>query len=194
MKYDKPKIVLYNLKGYNEINTKENDSFVVKEIISLEKTIKDNGYEIVPCSYRWPRDLYVKYDILIPRYKFNELGEGGLIVQGKDFVLISSKVKKKLYDLKDFEEHEQINYDYNNKENNSKIVEDYKKLVKNRGIKFYLNEDQGIKFKDWLNHEESQLFKNKKIYDKVSLIQFTTGKKTPGIEALMYLLNKKSKN
>ncbi|VVB57772.1 Uncharacterised protein [Candidatus Anstonella stagnisolia] len=60
---------------------------------SVERALRQNGFEITYSSYRWARDniVYFKGNVL-DSYMFSTLGTGGLVVGGKNFVLLSSHV------------------------------------------------------------------------------------------------------
>ena len=109
MKYDKPKIALYNYNAFNITNALSgfkrydkykaigNEKKVINELDSIKSKLEENGFEIIYSSSRWPRDIYVHDGKnLIPNYDPHIFGEGGKVIQGKDFVLLSSSIKNNL--------------------------------------------------------------------------------------------------
>jgi hypothetical protein len=98
MLFNKPKIALFNLNSYIEVNTKTKDNEAIDEIKEIKSSLIKNNFEIIETSTRWPRDKFIyDEDFLITREDYDKLGEGGLIIQGKNFVLLSNALNNQEY-------------------------------------------------------------------------------------------------
>ena len=69
----------------------------LKERQAVANAIATTGVPLFLTTDPWARDTYVMLNrVVIPRREFEELGEGGMYVEGKGYVLISKAIEQRL--------------------------------------------------------------------------------------------------